>query len=192
MERLSMSALGMAILLHSVMGVSYYFLLARCSPAPLLGSWLFVACVGAVLQAVHIFPQRSRNCSLVCRLTMETVVCCLTLDLMLIKLWCRIEALCHCAIVGVLQLFVADERTFAACEYWLLGLTTSVIGCCLLWFTLWATALPSKLQLGYTNWQRSVKLSVHQSICQLAFGASSDLHSSAPMRFEESQESFAS
>ncbi|KAH8269897.1 hypothetical protein KR044_007151 [Drosophila immigrans] len=188
MDHLSMSALGMAILLHSVMGVSYYFLLARCSPAPLLGSWLFVACVGAVLQAVHVFPQWGGNCSIPLRLSLEIVVCCLTMDLMLTKLWCRIEALCHCAIIGILQQLVTDEHTFAACEYWMLGLTTSVIGCCLLWFTLWATALPDKLQLGLADWHRSVKRSLHQNICQLAFG-STDLQNSQP-RVEESQESF--
>ncbi|KAH8414801.1 hypothetical protein KR215_005140 [Drosophila sulfurigaster] len=191
MEGLSMSALTMAILLHSVMGVSYYFLLARCSPAPLLGSWLFVACIGAVLQAVHIFPQWCRNCSILFRLAMETLICCLTLDLMLTKLWCRIESLCHCAIIGILQLLVTDDHTFAACEYWLLGLITSVIGCCLLWLTLWATALPSKLHLGYSNWQRSVKRSMHHNLCHLAFG-STDLQSSRPVRCEESQESFVS
>ncbi|KAM8721454.1 hypothetical protein ACLKA7_007346 [Drosophila subpalustris] len=186
MESLSMSALGMAILLHSVMGVSYYFLLARCSPAPLLGSWLFVACIGAVLQAVHIFPQWCRNCSALFRLTMETAVCCITLDLMLTKLWCRIEALCHCAIIGILQHLVTDDRTFASCEYWMLGLTTSIIGCCLLWFTLWATALPNKLHLGFNNWQRNVKRSVRQNICQLAFGLAELQDSNSP-QLEESQ-----
>ncbi|XP_064538636.1 uncharacterized protein LOC135428516 [Drosophila montana] len=191
MERLSFSALSMAILLHSVMGISYYFLMARCSPAPLLGSWLFVACIGAVLQVVHIFPQWCRNCSSLCRLTMEMAVCCFTLDLMLTKLWCRIESLCHCAIVGILQLFVTEDRTFASCEYWMLGVTTSVIGACLLWFTLWATAFPSRLRLDYTNWQKNVSRSFKQNIRHLAFGPS-NLQCATSPRLEESEQSFAS
>ncbi|ALC48593.1 CG11379 [Drosophila busckii] len=172
MERLSISALGMAIVLHSVLGISYYSLLARDAAAPLLGSWLFIACIGALLQAVHILPQWCRNCSTSYRLAMETAVCCLTLDLLLTKLWCRIESLCHCAIVGVLQLMVSEERTFRACEYWLLGASTSLIGACLLWFMLWATALPSKLQLLLANLQLSVKRCFSRSLRQLVFGSS--------------------
>ncbi|XP_023174534.1 uncharacterized protein LOC111601918 [Drosophila hydei] len=191
MERLSLSAVTMAILLHSVMGISYYFLLARCSPAPLLGSWLFVASIGAVLQVVHIFPRWGCNCSSLCRLTLEMGVCLLTLDLMLTKLWCRIESLCHCAIVGILQQLVTEECTFANCEYWLLGITTSIIGACLLWFTVWATALPSRLRLDFTNWQTSVSLSVKRNIYNMAFGTPNMQHNSA-LRCQGSMQSFAS
>ncbi|TDG39621.1 hypothetical protein AWZ03_013959 [Drosophila navojoa] len=191
MERLSFSALAMAILLHSVMGISYYFLLARCSPAPLLGSWLFVASIGAVLQVVRIFPHWCRNCSSLCRLTLEMGICLLTLDLMLIKLWCRIEALCHCAIIGILQQLVTEECTFENCEYWLLGITTSIIGACLLWLTVWATALPARLRLDYNNWQANVSRSVKSNICHLAFGPSS-LRRSTAIQCHDSVQSFAS
>ncbi|KAH8394445.1 hypothetical protein KR222_005712 [Zaprionus bogoriensis] len=191
MEKLSMSALGVALLLHTVLGLSYYFLLGRCSPGPLLGSWLFVACIGAVLQAVHIFPRWCCNCSALIRLSLETLVCCLTLDLMLTKLWCRIESLCHCAIIGILQLLVTDDRTFASCEYWMLGVTTGIIGSCLLWFTLWATALPKKLRMTYKDWQQNVSLSLRTSICNAVFGPATLSDANQSPRDVHSQQSFA-
>lgn len=92
MDKLSLSALSMALILHTVMGVSYYFLLGRCTPGPLLGSWLFIACIGAVLQTVHIFPRWCRINSILCRLTVETLLCCLTLDVTHRVL----VPLCHC------------------------------------------------------------------------------------------------
>ncbi|XP_030379698.1 uncharacterized protein LOC115627945 [Scaptodrosophila lebanonensis] len=165
-----LSALGMAITVHSVLGISYYFLLGKCSPAPLLGSWLFVACIVAILQAVHIVPQWSPNSSILFELLIETTICCLTLDLMLTKLWCRIESLCHCAIVGVLQAYVTEEQTFAACEYWLLGTTTTVIASCLLWFTLWATALPTKMRVTYDEWRERISRSFQRNLTYLVFG----------------------
>ncbi|EDW00186.1 GH11998 [Drosophila grimshawi] len=191
MERLSFAALGLAILLHSVMGISYYFVKARCSPAPLLGSWLFIACIGAVLHSVHIFPQWCRNCSALCRLIMETAICCLTLDVMLSKFWCRIESVCHCAIVGILGLLVTEKCTFDSWEYWLLGVTTSIIGGCLLWLTLWATALTSKMRLDYSNWQHKVSHLVRQTIYHFVFGPM-DLQSTKVQNSEECEQSFAS
>lgn len=173
MDKLSLSALSIALILHTVMGVSYYFLLGRCTPGPLLGSWLFIACIGAVLQTVHIFPRWCRASSFLSRLTIETLLCCLTLDLLLTKLWSRIESLCHCAIVGILQQLVTEERTFAYFEYWLLGITTAIIGSCLLWLTLWATALPQKVRNGYGNWQKNISCSTTKSIYKMAF----DVHS---------------
>lgn len=169
MDKLSLSALSMALILHTVMGVSYYFLLGRCTPGPLLGSWLFIACIGAVLQTVHIFPRWCRINSILCRLTVETLLCCLTLDLLLTKLWSRIESLCHCAIVGILQQLVTEERTFAYFEYWMLGITTAIIGSCLLWLTLWATALPQKIRHGCGNWQENISRSMTKSIYKMAF-----------------------
>ncbi|EDW78311.1 uncharacterized protein Dwil_GK19242 [Drosophila willistoni] len=166
-----LTALGIAVLLHSVMGVSYYFLLGKCSPAPMLGCWLFSACIVTVLQAIHIFPDwwYTNYSATLFELTTETLVCCLTLDLMLTKLWCRIEGLCHCAIVGILQPLITEDDTYAAWEYWLLGLTTSVIGACLLWFTLWATALPAKMWHGFVVWRQRITSLIDGKLSQLVF-----------------------
>lgn len=168
MEKVSLSALSIALLLHTVMGVSYYFLLGRCSPGPLLGSWLFIASIGTAMATVHIFPRWWYTSSILCRLAVETVLCCVTLDVMLTNLWCRIEGLCHSAIVGVLQHLVTEDRTFANCEYWMLGITTAIIGSCVLWLTLWATALPQKLRTGYDTWQAKTSRSLTNNMYKMA------------------------
>ncbi|KAH8419752.1 hypothetical protein KR009_002136, partial [Drosophila setifemur] len=181
-----LSALGIAVMLHSVLGISYYYYFRSSPPAaPLLGSWLFSACVVFLLQAIKIFPSpaavvptsyeqaraaylaRSRgggggglpttNQSSWAALLLEAVICCLVLDVALTKLWRRVESLCQCAIVGVLQALSLEEQTFLACEYWTLGITTGLIGACLLWLTIWATALPQKLQCGLLNLQRQLQ-----------------------------------
>jgi len=137
-------ALIMAVLLHSVLGISYYYYFRESpgSAAPLLGAWLFSACVVTLLHGVRMFSsalpadQRFRNGNRNLRgnesswasLLLETGVCCLVLDLTLSKLWHRIESLCQCAIVGILQALAVEEQTFLVCEYWTLGLTTGLIG----------------------------------------------------------------
>nr|CBE67054.1 CG11379-PA [Drosophila phaeopleura] len=169
-----LTALGLAVLFHSVMGISYYHYFRR-TPAgvPLIGAWLFSACVVALLQAIHIFPattpatqMRGRNRggggplnppeSSWGALFLETGICCLVLDVTLTKLWRRVESLCQCAIVGVLQTLGVEDQTFLACEYWTLGLTTGLIGACLLWLTLWATALPRKVHCGLLDLRRNL------------------------------------
>ncbi|XP_017054576.1 uncharacterized protein LOC108097052 [Drosophila ficusphila] len=195
-----LTALGMAVILHSVLGISYYYYF-RGSPgssAPLLGAWLFSACVVALLQAVRIFPNassgdqrmRSRNHgsnnSSWAAFFLETGICCLVLDVTLTKLWHRIEALCQCAVVGVLQALAIEEQTFLACEYWTLGLATGLIGACLLWLTLWATALPRKVQCGLLDWRRSL----HRQCSSLIFRPL-ETGSTVPTQRQESTRSFA-
>ncbi|XP_016986499.1 uncharacterized protein LOC108049722 [Drosophila rhopaloa] len=196
-----LTALGMAVVLHSVLGVSYYYY-TRESPnstAPLLGAWLFSACVLALLQAVRIFPSAQAQVQLRGRhqttrgnqsswaaLFLETVLCCLVLDVTLTKLWHRIESLCQCAIVGVLQALAVEEQTFLACEYWTLGLTTGLIGASLLWLTLWATALPQKLHCGLLDWRRSL----HRQCSSLIFGPL-EPGTTVPPQMQESTQSFA-
>ncbi|XP_022219195.2 uncharacterized protein LOC111071945 [Drosophila obscura] len=161
-----LSALGVAVLLHSVIGISYYyfFKMGRCStePSPLLGSWLFTGCVVAVLQAVRLIPRGVPNFT---ALLLETSMCCFVLDLMLTKLWCRIEGLVHCAIVGVLQICPVDDDSFLAYEYWTQATLTTVIGVCLLWVTLWALALPQRLRDELQSWRRAC----HRQLSRILF-----------------------
>ncbi|EDV45440.1 uncharacterized protein LOC6555694 [Drosophila erecta] len=197
-----LTALIMAVLLHSVLGISYYYYF-RGSPgsaAPLLGAWLFSACVVTLLHAVRMFPsaspadQRFRNGNRNLRsnesswasLFLETGVCCLVLDLTLSKLWHRIESLCQCAIVGILQALAVEEKTFLACEYWTLGLTTGLIGACLLWLSLWATALPRKLRCGMLDWRRCL----YRRCSTLIFGTL-EPGTSMPTQAQGSAQSFA-
>ncbi|XP_052856920.1 uncharacterized protein LOC128265132 [Drosophila gunungcola] len=196
-----LTALGMAVMIHSVLGISYYYYFREspeCS-APLLGAWLFSACVLALLQAVRILPsaqaqnqshlrgrREHRSTTSWAALCLETGVCCLVLDVTLTKLWHRIESLCQCAIVGVLQALAVEEQTFMACEYWTLGLTTGLIGAGLLWLTLWATALPQKLQCGLLDWRRSL----NRHCSSLVFGPLQP-GSTVPPQRHESIQSFA-
>ncbi|KAH8347262.1 uncharacterized protein [Drosophila kikkawai] len=159
-------ALGMAVLIHSVLGISYYHYYREASAsASLLGAWFFSACVVALLQAIKIFPtgapapnpigqrfrgggrphQTSPSSSSWSDLLLETGICCLVLDVTLTQLWHRVESLCQCAITGVLQALAVEEPTFLACEYWTLTLTTGLIGGSLLWLTLQAMSLPSNV-----------------------------------------------
>ncbi|XP_016993556.2 uncharacterized protein [Drosophila takahashii] len=199
-----LTALSMAVLLHSVLGVSYYYYFRESpgSAAPLLGAWLFSACVVALLQAIRIFPSalpaadhgrfrhyRGNNnqaASSWAALLLETGICCLVLDVTLTKLWHRIESLCQCAIVGVLQALAVEEQTFLACEYWSLALTTGLIGACLLWLTLWATALPRKLHCGLLDCRRSL----HRHCSSLIFGPL-EPGTPIPTQVQESAQSFA-
>ncbi|XP_016936929.2 uncharacterized protein [Drosophila suzukii] len=196
-----LTALSIAVVLHSVLGISYYYYF-RGSPgsaAPLLGAWLFSACVVALLQATRIFPSalptdhgrfRGRhhrgNQTSWGALLLETGICCLVLDVTLTKLWHRIESLCQCAIVGVLQALAVEEHTFLACEYWTLGLTTGLIGACLLWLTLWATALPRKIHCGLLDWRRSL----HHHCSSMIFGPL-EPGTPIPPQMQESAQSFA-
>ncbi|XP_017086739.1 uncharacterized protein LOC108118510 [Drosophila eugracilis] len=195
-----LTALSMAVVLHSVLGISYYYYF-RGSPesaAPALGAWLFSACIVALLQAVRIFPstvpadQRFRGRNINNRaiqpswaaLFLETGICCLVLDVTLTKLWHRIESLCQCATVGVLQALAVEEQTFLAYEYWTVGLTTGLIGACLLWLTLWATALPTKLHCRLLDWRRSF----HRHCNSMLFGPGTPM----PAQAQESAQSFVS
>jgi len=108
------------------------------------------------------------------------------LDVTLTKLWHRIESLCQCAIVGVLQALAVEEHTFLACEYWTLGLTTGLIGACLLWLTLWATALPRKIHCGLLDWRRSL----HHHCSSMIFGPL-EPGTPIPPQMQESAQSFA-
>ncbi|XP_016949386.1 uncharacterized protein LOC108024117 [Drosophila biarmipes] len=196
-----LTALSIAVVLHSVLGISYYYYF-RGSPgstAPLLGAWLFSACVVALLQATRIFPSalptdhgrfRGRlhrgNQTSWAAFLLETGICCLVLDVTLTKLWLRIESLCQCAIVGVLQALAVEEQTFLACEYWTLGLTTGLIGACLLWLTLWATALPRKIHCGLLDWRRSL----HRHCSWMIFGPL-EPGTPIPPQMQESAQSFA-
>ncbi|BFG00282.1 uncharacterized protein DMAD_00310 [Drosophila madeirensis] len=161
-----LSALSVAVMLHSVIGLSYYyfFKLGRCSsqPTPLLGSWLFTGCVVAVLQAVRLLPIGVPSFTAV---LLETSMCCFVLDLMLTKLWCRIENLVHCAIVGVLQICPVEDETFLAFEYWTQAILTTIIGICLLWVTLWALALPQRVREGFQCWRHSC----HRQLSRVLF-----------------------
>ncbi|XP_020799495.1 uncharacterized protein LOC110177218 [Drosophila serrata] len=174
-----LSALSMAVLIHSVLGISYYHYFRQTSAsASLLGAWLFSACVVALLQAIKISPtatpapntngQRFRgggrdpqpspnsSSSSWSALLVETVICCLVLDLTLTQLWNRVESLCQCAIIGVLQGLAVEEATFLACEYWTLALTTGLIGGSLLWLTLQATSFPRNVHCSLINWRCSL------------------------------------
>ncbi|KAH8306824.1 hypothetical protein KR018_003779 [Drosophila ironensis] len=179
-------ALGLAVLFHSVLGISYYyFFRGAAAGAPLVGAWLFSACVVTLLQTVRIFPStgyapmsriRSRGGGIAdggsgeptswAALFLEAGICCVVLDVTLTKLWRRVEGLCQCAIVGVLQTLGVEDQTFLTCEYWSLGLTTGLIGACLLWLTLWATALPKKMRHGLYTW----RCDLHRCFTTLLFG----------------------
>ncbi|XP_001355468.1 uncharacterized protein [Drosophila pseudoobscura] len=179
-----LSALGVALLLHSVIGISYYyfFKMGRCSsqPSPILGNWLFTVSVVSVLQAVRLIPSEVPDFT---ALVLETIMCCFVLDLMLTKLWCRIESLVHCAIVGVLQICPVGDDTFMTYEYWTQAILTTVIGACLLWVTAWAMALPRRLQHGLQCWRRSC----HRQLSRMLF---SSMETRPPLR-QESSLSFA-
>ncbi|KAH8292453.1 hypothetical protein KR054_010301 [Drosophila jambulina] len=170
------SALSMAVVIHSVLGISYYHYFRQApASASLLGAWLFSACVVALLQAIKIFPsaapapyatgqrfrgggraqQTTPSSSSWSALLLETFICCLVLDVTLTQLWHRVESLCHCAITGVLQVFAVEEATFLACEYWALALTTGLIGGSLLWLTLQATSLLKNVLCSLTDWRCS-------------------------------------
>ncbi|KAH8265429.1 hypothetical protein KR038_007781 [Drosophila bunnanda] len=174
-----LSALSMAVLVHSVLGISYYHYFRQASAsASLLGAWLFSACVVALLQAIRIMPttapaphtngQRFRGGGRVQQtspssgssswsaLLLETVICCLVLDVALTQLWHRVESLCQCAITGVLQALAVEEPTFLACEYWTLALTTGLIGGSLLWLTLQATSFPRNVHCSLIDWRCSL------------------------------------
>ncbi|EDW43788.1 GM19116 [Drosophila sechellia] len=189
--------------LHSVLGISYYYYFRESpgSAAPLCGAWLFSACVVTLLHGVRMFPKCPARRSAVqeweskpfagnesswASLLLETGVCCLVLDLTLSKLWHRIESLCQCAIVGILQALAVEEQTFLACEYWTLGLTTGLIGGCLLWLSLWATALPQKLRCGMLDWRRTL----HRRCSALIFG-SLEPGTPMPTQSQGSAQSFA-
>ncbi|KAH8248407.1 hypothetical protein KR032_007217 [Drosophila birchii] len=171
------SALSMAVLIHSVLGISYYHYFRQASPsASLLGAWLFSACVVALLQVIKISPtttpapyttdQRFRgggraqptspSSSSWSALLVETAICCLVLDVTLTQLWHRVESLCQCAITGILQALAVEETTFLACEYWISALTTGLIGGSLLWLTLQATSFSRNVHSSLNAWRCSL------------------------------------
>lgn len=200
-----LSALSMAVLVHSVLGISYYHYFRQASAsASLLGAWLFSACVVALLQAIKILPspnaapnpleprfrgggrvpQSDSSSSSWTALLLETVICCLVLDVTLTQLWNRVESLCQCAIIGVLQTLAVEEPTFLAFEYWILGLTTGLIGGSLLWLTLKVTSLPRNIHCSLIDWRRSLE----RSCSALIFGTAT--HPQAQPNPQASAQSF--
>ncbi|KAH8329555.1 hypothetical protein KR074_012648, partial [Drosophila pseudoananassae] len=123
-----------------IMGYAFFLVQPRdcCSPAPILGSWLFLLATLRFLWDVSIIPTRFIHCNRVWQVVVETVGTIFVTEVATIVIWCGIERFLY----GLAEDFLG--KSCSGCDpsphvYWVSGLVTSLAGGSFLWYILEVT-----------------------------------------------------
>ncbi|XP_017151261.1 uncharacterized protein LOC108161497 [Drosophila miranda] len=127
--------------LFQLLGVCFFFSPPEdhCSPAPTLGSWIFLLVILFFLWDVSIYPLRYMHMSSYWQLLIETVMAIFFAELGAIIIWCSLERVLYGITEGFLNMLGFNGCEPSAIQYWLLGLITTAASGALLWFILEAT-----------------------------------------------------
>ncbi|KAL7740490.1 hypothetical protein ACLKA6_007020 [Drosophila palustris] len=137
METLSVCIAGV----FQLLGISFFFKQPedQCSPAPTIGSWLFLLATLCFLWDLNIYPVRYMHMAKCWQLMFEIIAGVFLVEMSTLVIWCTVELV---VFVTTRKLILAVANTDCipwGIEYWLQGLATTVVSGALLWFILQAT-----------------------------------------------------
>ncbi|XP_043662576.1 uncharacterized protein LOC122626395 [Drosophila teissieri] len=132
-------AVGLAAFFQ-LMGCYFFFAQPqdRCSAAPDLASWLFLAATLCFLWDTSIYPRRFMHMTRFWRILVEIVACILLAEVGTIIIWCGLERFLFSLTKEILNLMHCSCRP-SPYVYWLSGLITSLVSGAVLWYVLEAT-----------------------------------------------------
>lgn len=160
---------GLAVMVAAffqLLGGAFFFAQTtdRCSPAPTLGSWLFLLATLRYLWDVSIYPQRFNHMGRGWQLMIEIVAAIFLVELATMFIWCGIERF----LFGLTNELLGESH--CGCErspylYWISGLITFSAGAAVLWYVLKATDSTYYIQLFYCLLRTNVNNSIRMMRC---------------------------
>ncbi|XP_030379097.1 uncharacterized protein LOC115627535 [Scaptodrosophila lebanonensis] len=124
-------AVGVAFFFHGIIGVSFFVAQDkdRCSPAPVLGSCIFMIAIVLLAMDMEIYSHRYMHLPLWIQFAVETVSTLALLEFCTLVVWCVMERLLHHAVRLALVAMGMSMELYLAWEWWLLGISTTVLAC---------------------------------------------------------------
>ncbi|XP_023172259.2 uncharacterized protein LOC111600411 [Drosophila hydei] len=140
METLSVSIVGLLQLL----GYSYFMTQPedQCSPAPSMGSWLFLVATLCFLWDMGIYPRRFMHMAWHWQLFIEIVAGLFLAEIAMLLIWCGLERVIYSLTQKFIHALHLDDCLHSLHEYCLHGLTTVAVSGALVWFIMRATDIP--------------------------------------------------
>ncbi|XP_034473538.1 uncharacterized protein LOC117780949 [Drosophila innubila] len=137
METLSVCIAG----LFQLLGVSFFFKQPedQCSPAPTIGSWLFLLATLCFLCDMNLYPRHYMHMAKHWQLIFEIIAGVFLVEISTLVVWCNVEFVVFITTRKLLYSLANSDCIPWRLEYWLQGLSTSVVSGALLWFILQAT-----------------------------------------------------
>ncbi|KAM8714743.1 hypothetical protein ACLKA7_001150 [Drosophila subpalustris] len=112
-----------------LLGISFFFKQPedQCSPAPTIGSWLFLLATLCFLWDLNIYPVRYMHMAKCWQLMFEIIAGVFLVEMSTLVIWCTVELV---VFVTTRKLILAVANTDCipwGIEYWLQGLATTVV-----------------------------------------------------------------
>ncbi|XP_017857123.1 PREDICTED: uncharacterized protein LOC108609861 [Drosophila arizonae] len=153
MEALSVSIVGLLQLL----GYSYFMTQPedQCSPAPCLGSWLFLLATLCFLWDLSIYPRRFMHMAWQCQLIVEIVAGLFLAEIAMLRIWCGLERIIYWLTEQLIHELRMDDCRHELHQYCLHGLTTVAVSGAIVWFVIRATDVPYYLDCSMRKIKRN-------------------------------------
>lgn len=153
MEALSVSIVGLLQLL----GYSYFITQPedQCSPAPCLGSWLFLLATLCFLWDLRVYPRRFMHMAWQCQLIVEIVAGLFLAEIAMLRIWCGLEQIIYWLTEQLIHALRMDDCRYILFHYSLHGLTNVAVSGAIVWFVIRATDVPYHLNCSVNKIKRN-------------------------------------
>ncbi|XP_017071467.2 uncharacterized protein LOC108108087 [Drosophila eugracilis] len=138
----------------------------RCSPAPDLASWIFLAATVCLLWDISIYPRRFMHMGRAWRVLVETMAAIFIAELGTIVIWCGIERFLYGVTDEILHLIRNSCRP-SPYLYWISGLITTFVSGAFLYFVLRATDSIYYINKFVLELWTTIKLSLRMLRCYM-------------------------
>ncbi|XP_017076199.2 uncharacterized protein LOC108111316 [Drosophila eugracilis] len=131
----SYEAVCTASFIHLILGLAVWFKppAESCSPAPNLGSWIFVGAPILLATDIRMYPKRYMHLPYAIQFLVETVGSLAIIEFSAIVVWCALECLIHHLVRLLFLSCGMGDETYLALEYWLLLIPTTALASTLLY-----------------------------------------------------------